>query len=452
MSSWLWDRASTTQPTIKTTEEDKEEDDDDDDDDYFMAIFSRLSSHSDALSFFLKEEDHNSSQAVFQGSNRVTTTRIVKEKGLENKLGQQNCFLNVIIQSLWHLKPFNLAFREFKCLSHPADTPCVVCALQVLFTNYEWSEAAVLPPTVLRETLSKLYRVQGRFQVGEMDDASEVLDAILRCVHRSGVPPHAKADTRCQPPCPAHQVFYMEVLQQGKCTKVGCGATCDPLSVSSFIHYIYVRQLIEEGMDSALAARETRSCPRKGCGSQARGLRYLLEEDGEEGGEQRGQRKAGAPLVLALSLVWTSTTAGLPLITQALDAITLNLHLQTLFDNELPPSSIYRLTGMVGFYGCHYLSFFFDSKRKQWLQFDDAKVTTIGPSWDDVCDKARKAHLQPSLLFYELIENNNDIHNNNNNNINNNIHNNSNNINNNIHNNNNNHNLYNHKYYMCRNT
>ena len=33
--------------------------------------------------------------------------------GLENKLGKNNCYLNVVIQSLWHLISFRINFMSF---------------------------------------------------------------------------------------------------------------------------------------------------------------------------------------------------------------------------------------------------------------------------------------------------------------------------------------------------
>ena len=55
------------------------------------------------------------------------------DKGLENLFGQNNCFLNVVIQSLWHLKSFRDKFRTWDTHSHPTDEAekCVHCALKV---------------------------------------------------------------------------------------------------------------------------------------------------------------------------------------------------------------------------------------------------------------------------------------------------------------------------------
>jgi len=41
-----------------------------------------------------------------------------KFKGLVNKKGTNNCFLNVVIQSLWHLQSFRINFLSYKNHRH----------------------------------------------------------------------------------------------------------------------------------------------------------------------------------------------------------------------------------------------------------------------------------------------------------------------------------------------
>ncbi len=52
-----------------------------------------------------------------------------EEKGLTN-FGENNCFINVVIQSLWHLEPFRLKFTQEK-ERHRHEEHCVYCALEV---------------------------------------------------------------------------------------------------------------------------------------------------------------------------------------------------------------------------------------------------------------------------------------------------------------------------------
>ena len=53
-------------------------------------------------------------------------------RGLQNKIGENNCFLNVVIQSLWHLEEFR---KNFKRSTHyhinSSNEACIFCALEV---------------------------------------------------------------------------------------------------------------------------------------------------------------------------------------------------------------------------------------------------------------------------------------------------------------------------------
>lgn len=50
---------------------------------------------------------------------------------------------------------------------------------QTIFTQYEYSESIVIPPNVLREALSQLYKREQKFQMGEYDDAAETIVSSL---------------------------------------------------------------------------------------------------------------------------------------------------------------------------------------------------------------------------------------------------------------------------------
>jgi len=54
-------------------------------------------------------------------------------RGLENKVGQHNCFLNVVLQSLWHVQDFRQKMLEVT--EHNCSTNCIFCALRVCDEN-----------------------------------------------------------------------------------------------------------------------------------------------------------------------------------------------------------------------------------------------------------------------------------------------------------------------------
>ena len=51
-------------------------------------------------------------------------------KKIENRPGQNNCFLNVVIQSLWHLPNLQNSISSIK--QHYHSKFCISCSLKVL--------------------------------------------------------------------------------------------------------------------------------------------------------------------------------------------------------------------------------------------------------------------------------------------------------------------------------
>lgn len=69
-----------------------------------------------------------------------------KHKGLQNGFGQNNCFLNVILQTLWHLDSFRVLItsNEHRHKTKDGQYGCLICSLQTLFCNYEYGAQNVL--------------------------------------------------------------------------------------------------------------------------------------------------------------------------------------------------------------------------------------------------------------------------------------------------------------------
>lgn len=122
--------------------------------------------------------------------------------GLENASGCNHCFLNVVIQAFFNLRSFRC--RVLRAPDHlhglPDGSPsadsgeadvesCCFCALQALFEQMQDAEGGggSLPPDDLRMALSRVYDARGRFQLGEMEDATETIEALLGVFHACNV-------------------------------------------------------------------------------------------------------------------------------------------------------------------------------------------------------------------------------------------------------------------------
>lgn len=112
------------------------------------------------------------------------------------------------------------------------------------------------------------------------------------------------------------------------------------------------------------------------------------------------------PEIVSVGLVWNSERPTLEHIMEVFSTIGTTLRLSEVFntvvDSRWAETCIHHLVGVVTYYGKHYSTFFFHTKLRVWIYFDDATVREVGPRWDQVVDKCRKGRYQPLLLLYAL--------------------------------------------------
>nr|XP_033468945.1 inactive ubiquitin carboxyl-terminal hydrolase 54a isoform X1 [Epinephelus lanceolatus]XP_033468946.1 inactive ubiquitin carboxyl-terminal hydrolase 54a isoform X1 [Epinephelus lanceolatus]XP_033468948.1 inactive ubiquitin carboxyl-terminal hydrolase 54a isoform X1 [Epinephelus lanceolatus] len=326
-----------------------------------------------------------------------TMTSIAPSKGLSNEPGQNSCFLNSALQVLWHLDIFRRSFRQLtthKCM----EDSCIFCALKSIFAQFQYSSERVLPSDALRSALAKTFQDEQRFQLGIMDDAAECFENILMRIHFH-IADETKEDICTTRHCIPHQKFAMTLFEQCVCSS--CGASSDPLPFIQMVHYISTTSLCNQAV-KMLESREKatpgmfgellrnasmgdlRSCPSQ-CGQQLRMARVLLN----------------SPEIITIGLVWDSDHSDLA--EDVIHTLGTCLHLGDLFyrvtEEKARQAELY-LVGMVCYYGKHYSTFFFQTKIRRWMYFDDAHVKEIGPKWKDVVSRCIKGHYQPLLLLY----------------------------------------------------
>jgi len=64
---------------------------------------------------------------------------------------------------------------------------------------------------------------------------------------------------------------------------------------------------------------------------------------------------------------------------------------------------VYKLRGMICYYGKHYTAYFYIPSLQRWYVFDDITVRPVGVEWADIQERCLKGRLQPSVLFYESV-------------------------------------------------
>jgi len=319
-------------------------------------------------------------------------------KGLKNGLGENNCFLNVVIQSLWHLKAFRTRFMEYQKHSHEDSTQeesCPFCALKIIFMHYQFGEEKEIPPTLLRKALSILYKVQSKFQMGALNDAAEAHDALLTCLHNSITDGDEKLDSFI------HQVFSMNIIEFVKCE---CNKPQKPFPCKQFIFYTSSEGLRNQGSKHIevstqnklqytitlaqaignINKEDSRNCTNAQC-NKKNPLRYAL---------------ANLPEVLTVGIVWNTSSPTVDYIQDIMNLISRELKVEEMFDSVVQKGT-YTLRGMISYYGLHYNAYFRNPKNDEWLVFDDSKVHRVGTGWTEVTKKCCSGRWQPFVLWYE---------------------------------------------------
>ena len=60
----------------------------------------------------LHEEERPAGRRPAPGAGTLALTNGTAASGLRNETGEYNCFLNVVLQCLWHCRPFQTAFMR----------------------------------------------------------------------------------------------------------------------------------------------------------------------------------------------------------------------------------------------------------------------------------------------------------------------------------------------------
>ncbi|XP_024367798.1 uncharacterized protein [Physcomitrium patens] len=345
-----------------------------------------------------------------------TSSKEIEEfgKGLRNEIGQYNCFLNVVIQSLWHLRRFREELLADTSTQHVhIGSPCVVCALRDIFLGldapiHNSSSRDAVAPIALRVALSALYPDSDLFKQGQMNDASEVLGVIFECLHKAFVPNATSVgnsessitrgswDCYEEFPCMAHALFGLQVAEQMNCQ--GCHLESRHFKYTTFFHHINASALRsakalyeESSMDDLLKLvdmNDQLTCDRTddgGCGRQNH-MHHFLQ---------------AAPHVFTTVLGWQNGRESFEDISATVDAIDVALDVGVIYCG-LDKGFQHRLVSVVCYYGLHYHCFAYNQELGRWVMFDDSTVKVIG-EWKDVASTCRRGHLQPQVLFYETV-------------------------------------------------
>jgi hypothetical protein len=308
---------------------------------------------------------------------------------MSNQVGQYNCFLNVVIQSLWHLKSFQDAFATFPEHTHTSDkSSCVLCALYLIFHEYRESNGGNLSSLDLRTALSEAFAAQQRFQEGVMADAGECYIELISLV--ANLLPNEESRQRL-----VNALFDTVMVERVVCSI--CDHTEDKPALATNTHLLIVSKVVEAAaalgekpFDELIGASfqgDSLPCPK--CKEEA-----LITK-----------RFKSLPAVYTLSLVWPTSRPRRTFLNDFFNTISMEIDLRNLCSIDMKgakkQTSKYRLRGMILYYGRHYTAVFYHASLGRWLRFDDSRVDPVARHWHELTDWCVQSRFQPSVLFYE---------------------------------------------------
>lgn len=360
--------------------------------------------------------DYETPRPIFdEGEDQLFTSVL---KGVENPPGENHCFLNVIIQSLYRLTRFRDPFLQITH-NHKADENCVLCSLQTILNAYQIKETSVtLDPSGFRNALAQLDSSVGRYQKA---DTAETFVLILEALHASLAPPDELSSSqspsdspkkaieegnfctrqeRDDGKCLIHQTFDVSYLAINMCPK------CDYFkseSIHSWFHYVNTHKLHKKwslfdptpkfGQVLRQSALEKIPCPGEKCTAEI---------------EPKLTLTGTPPPVFTLCLVWPMSVEPDD-IRRVLDAFDEKLNLRHIFPDLADME--YSLQGFVAFWGEHYVTYqtvhstapkataTASAKVKRWVQFDDKLLRDLG-SWSNCKEAIVKAHMRPVIAWF----------------------------------------------------
>ncbi|KAH3756523.1 inactive ubiquitin carboxyl-terminal hydrolase 53 [Pelomyxa schiedti] len=293
--------------------------------------------------------------------------------------GQNNCFLNVVVQSLWNLSRFREPFFNLK------ESPdSIYTALKGIFCNIRETDKRTVSPNILRQALSQHFSREARFQLGETEDAREAFEAILTCLHKCLVLPHHASPCH-EPTCISHHVFGLSLTQKGECP---CGTLSSTNNFQTFVIYATIDYKLNK-LQEMVKMTNTLQTSCVSCHSTVRTHLYL--------------RQRFDPQVLTIGLNWPTPHPSPDDILGFFVEVEETLQLGDIFEGR---NSTYDLRGMICFWRTHYISIFSFSNpqtnpthHRQWIKFDDSNFQQIGTTWEQFVSGQHFEH--PVLLFYQ---------------------------------------------------
>lgn len=249
-----------------------------------------------------------------------------------------------------------------------------------------------------------LYRLNSRFELGEMHDAAEAHEALLDALHRAlavvrslgtTLPEGEASHGTWESHSCVKRIFSMK-MQITSDPADPTEEPSQPVVFEQWTQYVFASELRAAVRESGAGGDGTRM--------EARPLLRVLRKeaglDSVDGRPRRATAMLRVPHVFTLGLASETARASKAEIGETLDGVEESLNLRDVYGG-IAQDVCYNLLALTAFYEQHYTCFC--RTGAEWLHYDDDVCKVVGRDFADVRRKCVSGRLHPVLLFYELV-------------------------------------------------
>ena len=339
----------------------------------------------------------------FQNENNLNNKILKSIIPMINNRGNNNCFINVLIQILFHSLEFRKEFINIDFDKNDSNNP--LFQLQMLFLKYKEYQTEkkknILDIKIFRNKFTKIFK---DIEEGMVGDPIEVLNHILNAIHlykvkHTNLNEFNASKFNCHQSCLSHIFFSIKLIETIICEF--CKNKKEiPYDDNYFIYEIFVFEILEKLHNktnqsfrnklftySKMVNMDIPDLKLSECKCETPQIkRYLMQYDYNN-------------IFLIINLTWDNPIPRMTDICKMYNLIPLldsNSNLFTL-ENENKLKSNYYLYGIILFYNGHYTCSL--NTNNKWYFIDDTNFKEFS-SYKDLILDLIKNHYHPIILFY----------------------------------------------------
>jgi len=302
--------------------------------------------------------------------------------GIENLTGQNNCFLNCVVQVLYTIEAFKERFLNSNQSSQ------VGSELQVLFRKIDDYSNQMKDPNLHhppeRISTSHLRNALG-YDHNTMDDAVDCIERILNAVDQTSIGQRVIEQQACSS-CAKNKKSdtFNELIHYLPSTSLNAALSSSASIGLSFS--TLVKHATNTSIHDSIAVQPCPVNPSTCPGTRKQLKRRVL---------------SNSPDAYCLALAWEQNPDKRT-VERVVSAISSSLNLDELYHTTLDPTAMKQLnlTGLICYYGLHYVAYVYNKDSGSWKFVDDNKVIDVGKNLTTVKEKLASSGYRPTLLVF----------------------------------------------------